>query len=95
MGESVHREAVGRQDTKAGELPDLDKYLGDRRRQLVSYSEGARLYRIPYYSFVRLAKEAKANYIVRKTVIVDIGLVEKYLAKHPDVVERVNRVREV
>ena len=95
MGKKVYPTLEDEKGKKAGELPDLDKYLGDRRRQLVSYSEGAKMYRIPFYSFVRLAREAKANYSLRKTAIVDIGLVEKYLAEYPDVAERVNRVREV
>ena len=42
-------------------LPDLEGYLEERGRHLVTYTEGARMYHIPYYSFVRLAKEAKAN----------------------------------
>lgn len=44
-------------------LPDLEGYLEERGRHLVTYTEGARMYHIPYYSFVRLAKEAKANVI--------------------------------
>ena len=39
-------------------LPDLEGYLEERGRHLVTYTEGARMYHIPYYSFVRLAKEA-------------------------------------
>ena len=76
-------------------LPDLDKYLEGRKRHLVNYSEGAKMYRIPYYSFVRLAREAEAHYCMRKTAIVDVDLIEKYLEEHPDVAERINTVREV
>ncbi len=53
------------------------------------------MYRIPYYSFVRLAREAEAHFCMRKTSVVDVGLIEKYLAEHPDVAERINSVREV
>ena len=83
------------EEEESGGLPDLDKYLEGRRRHLVNYSEGAKMYRIPYYSFVRLAREAEAHYCMRKTAIVDIDLIEKYLAEHPDVAERINTVREV
>lgn len=83
------------EEEECGGLPDLDRYLEGRKRHLVNYSEGAKMYRIPYYSFVRLAREAKAHYCLRKTAIVDVGLIEQFLAEHPDVAERINTVREV
>ena len=83
------------EEEETGGLPDLEKYLEGRRRHLVNYSEGAKMYRIPYYSFVRLAREAEAHYCMRKTAIVDVDLIEKYLEEHPDVAERINTVREV
>ena len=83
------------EEEETGGLPDLEKYLEGRRRHLVNYSEGAKMYRIPYYSFVRLAREAEAHYCMRKTAIVDVDLIEKYLEEHPDVAERINMVREV
>lgn len=83
------------EEEETGELPDLDKYLEGRKGHLVNYSEGAKMYRIPYYSFVRLAREAEAHYCMRKTAIVDVDLIEKYLEEHPDVAERINTVREV
>lgn len=51
------------------------------------------MYGIPYYSFVRLAKEAQANYTLRKTAIVDNDAVERYLKEHPEVQERIDQVR--
>ena len=50
-------------------FPDLDGYLEGKKRHLVSYAEGARMYQIPYYSFVRLAKEAEANTTLRRTCV--------------------------
>lgn len=76
-------------------FPDLDKYLEGRKRKLVNYKEGAKLYEIPYYSFVRLAKEAGANFTLRKTAVVDIDIIEKYLDEHPDVAFRVMYVRRI
>ncbi len=75
------------------ELPDLSKYMKGRKRHFVTYFEGAQLYGIPYYSFVRLAKEAQANYTLRKTAIVDNDAVEQYLKEHPEVQERIDQVR--
>ncbi len=82
-------------EEEEGGIPNLDKYLEGRKHNYVNYTEGARMYRIPYYSFVRLAREAEAHYCMRKTAIVDIDIIEKYLAEHPDVAERINLVREV
>ena len=83
------------EEEEVGGFPNLDKYLAGRKHNYVNYSEGARMYRIPYYSFVRLAREAEAHYCMRKTVIVDVDLIEKYLAENPDVAERISLVREV
>ena len=68
-----------RNEAAAG-LPDLDKYLEGRKRHYVTYLDGARLYDLSYQTFVKLAKTAKANLKMRKTVIVDVDRIEKYLA---------------
>lgn len=83
------------EEEEVGGFPNLDKYLAGGKHNYVNYSEGARMYRIPYYSFVRLAREAEAHYFMRKTAIVDVDLIEKYLAENPDVAERISLVREV
>lgn len=62
---------------------------------MVSYKEGAEIYGIPYYSFVRLAKEAGANYTLRKSVVVDIDIIEQFLNENQDVAMRVVSVRKV
>ena len=74
-------------------FPNLDKYLEGRKRKLVNYKDGADLYDIPYHSFVRLAKEAGASFTLRKTAVVDIDIIEKYLDEHEDVAFRVMSVR--
>lgn len=63
-------------------FPDLDKYLEGHKRKFVSYKEGAEIYEILYYSFVRLAKEADANYTLRKTAVIDVDIIEQYLDEH-------------
>lgn len=80
---------------KNGVFPNLDKYLENKGRKLVSYAEGAKIYGIPYYSFVRLAKEAGANYTLRKSTVIDVDLIERYLDENPEVALRVLSVRVV
>jgi len=82
-------------EKKSRGFPDLDRYLKERGRKLVNYEEGAEIYGIPYYSFVRLAKEAGANYTLRKSAVIDIDVIESYLDEHPDVAMRVVSVRKV
>lgn len=74
-------------------LPDLEGYLEERGRHLVTYTEGATMYHIPYYSFVCLAKETGANLPLRRTIIIDVDIIEEYLKENPDVADRVNLVR--
>lgn len=82
-------------DKKSDGFPNLDKYLQERGRKLVSYKEGTEIYGIPYYSFVRLAKEAGANYMLRKSAVIDIDIIEQFLDENPDVAMRVVSVRKV
>lgn len=74
-------------------FPDLDEFLEGKKRHLVSYAEGARMYQIPYYSFVRLAKEAGANTTLRRTCVIDVDIIEKYLAEHLDTADWIGLVR--
>ena len=59
--------------------PDLDKYIVDRKHKWVTYEEGAKLYGMPYWTFVHLAKEAKTIYRVKRMVLVNIDLIDAYL----------------
>ena len=73
--------------------PDLEKYLDGKGRRFVDYAQGAKLYNLPYWSFVRVAKEADANYPIRKTAIVDLEILENFLKDHPEVVKRLEETR--
>ena len=73
--------------------PDLEKYLDGKGRKFVDYAQGAKLYNLPYWSFVRVAKEADANYPIRKTAIVDLDILENFLKDHPEVVKRLEEIR--
>lgn len=62
--------------------PDLDKYLGNRQRKLVSYAEGARIYSLNYYTFVKLAKRAGANIRIKKNVVIDLEKIEEFMEQN-------------
>lgn len=76
-------------------LPNLDKYLEGRRRHYVTYLDGARLYQLSYQTFIKLAKAAKANLKIRKAVIVDVDLIEQYLADNYEKAIYYDSLREV
>lgn len=60
--------------------PKLERYITeDKKKRYITYEEGAKLYDLPYYTFVNLAKEAKASIKLRKTAIVDKDIFEKYM----------------
>ncbi len=62
--------------------PDLDKYLEGRLHRYISYKEGAKMYSMPYWTFVNFAKEAGATWALRKTAMVDLDILEKYMDEH-------------
>lgn len=61
---------------------NLDKYLEGRNHKYMTYEKASRLYGIPYWAFVSVAKIAKATWKLRKTAMVDIVVFEKYLEEH-------------
>ncbi|SCY13420.1 DUF6462 family protein [Butyrivibrio sp. INlla14] len=68
--------------------PDLEKYINDQnRKRFIQYSEGARLFGMRYWSFVRFCKRAGAVITLRKTAIVDLDVLEDYI-------EQFNEYRE-
>ena len=62
--------------------PDLDKYLEGRRRKYTTYAQGAKLYSMHYYAFVKLAKKAGANIKIKKKVLIDLDILERYIEEH-------------
>ena len=70
--------------------PDLERFLEGRKRKFVTYAQGARIYSLNYYSFVKLAKAAKANIQIKKNVVIDLEMVEEYLENHCETEEEEN-----
>ena len=62
--------------------PDLDKYVDAKKRRYTSYAGGARIYSMSYYTFIKLAKEAGANVKIKKNVVVDLDVLEKYIEEN-------------
>ena len=62
--------------------PNLDRYIVGREKRYARYEDAARLYSLPYYTFVKLAKEANANLRIRRTALVDLDAVENYILSH-------------
>ena len=61
---------------------NLDKYLEGREHHYISYECGARKYGMSYWTFVRLCQELGANILIRKMVLVDMDIVDKYIEEN-------------
>ena len=59
--------------------PDLEHFLEGRKRKFTSYARGASMYSMNYYSFITLVKKAGANIQIKKKVVVDLDILEKYI----------------
>ena len=66
---------------------NLDKYLEDRKHKYATYEAGAIEYGLPYWTFVKIAKEANATWALRKTAMVDLRIFEEYLETFCDTAE--------
>ena len=73
---------------KKRKTPDLEKYLEGKKRRFVNYTQGAKIYRMSYWPFVRLA-----NYPIRKTAIVDLNILDDFLEDNPEVVSELKKRR--
>lgn len=51
----------------------------DTTKKYVRYEEGAKMYSMSLQSFMKLAKEAKAVYKIRRIVLVNVEKFEEYL----------------
>ncbi|WP_242830348.1 DUF6462 family protein [Butyrivibrio sp. AE3009] len=61
---------------------DLEKYLAGKKHRYCTYQNGARLYSMAYWSFVVMCKEAGANISLRKTALVDLDVLDKYIEEN-------------
>ena len=61
---------------------NLDKYLEGKEHHYCRYEAGARKYGMAYWTFVRLCQEIGANIPLRKTALVDMDIVDKYIEEN-------------
>ena len=80
---------------KSNSPPDLDKYIKGKLHNFVTYEDGARLYSIPYWSFVNSVKEAGANRMIRQRVLVDQDIYEKFIEDNCRYEETVKENKEM
>ena len=79
---------------KGPRSPDWDKYLNvDSVHDFVSYAQGAKMYSLNYWTFVRLVKEAGANWTLRKTAVVDLKVLDEYLENNKREADKVGKGR--
>lgn len=65
-------------------IPKLDRYIRPEKEMLyASYAQASNYFSLPYYSMVKLAKEADANIHIRKGVLVDMKRLETYMEMKP------------
>ncbi len=62
--------------------PNLDLYAEDVKKRYTTYGLGAREYSMNYYTFVKLVKQAGANLQVKKNVVVDLDILDAYIAEN-------------
>ena len=67
--------------------PNLEKYLEGKKRKYTTYGLGASMYSLNYYTFVKLVREAGANFQIKKKVVVDLEIFESYLEEHMDIMK--------
>lgn len=79
---TAHKTITGGIEEIMKSPPDLDKYLGEKKCRYITYQDGARQYSMAYWTFVKIAKEAKANIKLRKTALVDQEKLDKYLEEY-------------
>ncbi len=62
--------------------PNLDMYLNGKKKRYTTYGLGASLYSMNYYTFMKLVKQAKANIQIKKNVIIDLDILDAYIAEN-------------
>ena len=71
---------MARAKKKQNIKPDLDQFICERNeKRYMTYSQAALFYSLPYYGLVKLAKAADASWKIRRTAIVDLDKLDRYL----------------
>lgn len=63
---------------------EVKELIKDGRKKFVRINEGAILYSIGMHTFRKLAEDAKAVYHIKKTVLVNVQILDEYLEHFRD-----------
>ena len=75
--------------------PDLEEFLVDRKKHYTTYGLGASMYSMNYYSFVKLCKQAGVNIQVKKIVVIDLDILDAYIAENLEEGDVENEQKEI
>ena len=64
---------------KRKEYAKMDSLLTNGKKKFVKYEEGAAMFSMGIHAFMELAKEAKAVYRIRRSVLVNTDIIEEFL----------------
>ena len=70
---------------KRKEFENMDKLLANGKKKFVKYEEGAAMFSMGVHAFTELAKDAKAIYRIRRSVLINTDIIEDYLENFRDV----------
>lgn len=62
----------------------FDEQIASGAKKFVKYDEGAKLYSMGEVAFRQLAKDAKATYHIKRTVLVNVEIINEYLENFKD-----------
>ena len=70
---------------KRKEYANMENLLTNGKKKFVKYDEGAAMYSMGIHAFTQLAKDAKAIYRIRRSVLVNTDIIDEYMELFRDI----------
>ena len=70
---------------KRKEYANMENLLTNGKKKFVKYDEGAAMYSMGIHAFTQLAKDAKAIYRIRRSVLVNTEIIDEYMELFRDI----------
>lgn len=70
---------------KRKEYSNMENLLTNGKKKFVKYDEGAAMYSMGIHAFTQLAKDAKAVYRIRRSVLVNTDIIDEYMELFRDI----------
>lgn len=70
---------------KRKEYANMENLLTNGKKKFVKYDEGAAMYSMGIHAFTQLAKDAKAVYRIRRSVLVNTEIIDEYMELFRDI----------